>query len=136
MKKLLLTFLFCMIGFNAFALELMCKYIENEYVKRLDENNRVLSTTKAEGKRDYFRVNILKDKCVRIEKSLAERIMKIRKSDARYKCRFDNSEGDKSFHYTNIIRIDRYSGEAEEIFWNKDTEIKNIYQCEKSEKKF
>ena len=136
MKKLLLTFLFCMIGFNAFALELMCKYIENEYVKRLDENNRVLSTTKAEGKSDYFRVAILKDKCVRIQKSFAEMIMKIRTSVSRYSCGLDNTEGHKNFHYTSIIRIDRYSGEAEEIFWNKDTEIKNIYQCEKSEKKF
>ena len=44
MKKLLLTFLFCMIGFSSYSLELYCEFIKENYYKKYDSDKSVLKT--------------------------------------------------------------------------------------------
>ena len=135
MKKILLTFLFCMIGFSSFALDLTCEFKENKYLKLLDNDNRVTLKSKSDDDFNDFRIAILEDKCV-VYKKYGEDELNLTTTDSKYTCRNQyNGDGDDIIR--TAIRIDRYSGRAEnEIFISRRFESVNIYQCKKSVKKF
>ena len=128
-----------MIGLSALALELTCEWLENEYVKMIGEDNRLVHQYKSESDWDNFRVSILDDKCsVFFEDT--KRTFSISKTESTYRCR-DRSKKDtegftKGLYFRDNIKIDRYTGKAERVFNNGVGEFKNIFQCEKSEKKF
>ena len=85
MKKLHLKFLFCMIGFSGFAFELTCEFKENQYLKLLDNDNRVTIKTKSDETSDSFRIAILEDKCVDYQKR-GETELSLTKTDSTHTC--------------------------------------------------
>ena len=135
MKKLLLTVVLCMIGFNAFALELRCAITEIKYVKTYTSSGALYENSKEsmfEKAGEW--VSIFDDYC----KAKGFRF-KLKKTDEQYRCSFNM--GNKKKTVFDTIIIDRYTGKAE---FYKEHRKENrvsfeqlvIRQCEKPVRKF
>ena len=69
-------------------------------------------------------------------KKRGETELSLTKTDSTYTCRSQYKEDGNDF-IREVYRINRYSGRAEyEMIMSRRFEVVDIFQCEKSEKKF
>ena len=107
MKKLLLTVVFCMIGFNAFALELRCAITEIKYVKTYTSSGALYENSKESMfKKAGEWVSIFDDYC----KAKGFRF-KLKKTDEQYRCSFNmgNKKRQSSIQLLLIGILERQS---------------------------
>ena len=127
MRKLLLTFLFCMIGLSSFGLELRCKHVEEIYFRVINDEGVLedVATPK----------EVLSDITIKISDSSCKwaqmtEHMILEKTDYEYKCTFSDFLNNELIS-TAKINIDRYSGKLIYKWLAKGNATSHVYQCEK-----